>query len=328
MSSLFPVVDSIAAPHALAERVRAEYGLEGDIDMRLYQTGFNDTYVARMGDGTTYYVRVYRRGWRTREDALCELAALDHLRHKGIPAAYPLARTTSGFLFEIEAPEGLRGVAAFVEAKGRLLKYEEDSASLCTAYGKAVAAMHNAWEDFASPHPRFRLDLEHLIDGPVECVEPLLAHRPDDLNYLKRFAAAVRRRIVEIPDPEIAYCHGDLQGFHAHMDDEGILTFYDFDCGGFGYRAYDLAVFRWSARFDDQELPRWEPFLEAYREHRTLADQDLEAVPLFVCARHVWHMGVHAQNAPHWGYASLHDAYYDRRIGWLRMLAEDYGIEV
>jgi Ser/Thr protein kinase RdoA (MazF antagonist) len=256
------------------------------------------------------------------------LDALDHLRHKGVPAAYPLSRMAGGFLFEIKAPEGIRGVAVFVEANGHLLKYGEDSSSLGAAYGKAVAAMHTAWEDFASPHPRFRLDLEHLIDGPVERVEPLLAHRPHDLDYLKRFAAAVRRRIVEIEDLEIAYCHGDLQGLHAHVDDEGVLTFYDFDCGGFGYRAYDLAVFRWSFRFDDQELPRWEPFLEAYREHRTLADQDLEAVPLFVCARHVWHMGVHAQNAPHWGYGSLNDAYYDRRIGWLRALAEDYGIEV
>jgi hypothetical protein len=54
MRSLFPVSDSIVAPETLAERVRAEYGLEGDIDMRLYQTGFNDTYVARMGDGTIH----------------------------------------------------------------------------------------------------------------------------------------------------------------------------------------------------------------------------------------------------------------------------------
>jgi len=326
--SRFPVTNSLVAPDALGERLVAAYALPGRLDVRLYQTGFNDTYVAEADDGTTYYARVYRHGWRTREDALCELDALDHLRRKGIAVAYPLPREDGGFLFEIDAPEGMRGAALFVEAKGRMLEYGKEPGPTARVYGAAVAAMHNAWDDFSSDHERFRLDLGTLIDRPLERAEPLLVHRSEDLAYLKRFAAAVRTRIAEAPDLEWAFCHGDLQGFHAHQDEDGTLTFYDFDCGGFGYRAYDLAVFRWSARFDDQEAAWWEPFLEAYRERRAIADADVEAVPLFVCARHFWHMGVHAQNAPVWGHGALGDAYFDRRIGWLRELAVDYGIEV
>jgi hypothetical protein len=37
-------------------------------------------------------------------------------------------------------------------------------------------------------------------------------------------------------------------------------------------------------------------------------------------------MGVHAQNAPHWGHGGLDDAYYDGRIEQLRALETDYGI--
>ncbi|MFC2077848.1 phosphotransferase enzyme family protein [Candidatus Bipolaricaulota bacterium] len=327
MNTPFPVTYSTVSAKALADKVLPAYGLDV-VDLRLYQGGFNDTYVAKTGGGDTFFVRVYCRGWRTREDALCELDALDHLRQKAISAAYPLSRTDGGFLSDIDAPEGERSVAVFPEAKGRMLAYEEDSTSLCKTYGTAVAAMHNAWDDFSSPHERFHLDLAHLIDRPLEFVKPVLGRRPEDLKYVQRFAAAVRQQIAEIPEIEQAYCHGDLQGFHAHMDEEGVLTFYDFDCGGFGYRAYDLAVFRWSARFDDAEAPRWEAFLEAYRNGRSISDADIAAVPLFVCARHIWHMGVHAENAPHWGYGGLNDAYYDRRIEWLRALAADYRIEV
>jgi len=328
MIAPFPVTDSTISAQALAEHVLPEYGLEDVADLRLYQGGFNDTYVATMQDGTVYYVRAYRRSWRTREDTMCELDALNRPREKGIPAAYPITRTDGELLTEVAAPEGERYVAVFEEAEGKMLSYEGASEELCTAYGTVVAAMHNAWDDFESPHDRFRLDLEHLIDGPVKRVTPLLAHRPDDLDYLKRFTAAVRGRIVDIPKLEVGYCHGDLQGFHAHMDENGVLTFYDFDCGGFGYRAYDLAVFRWSARLDDQELPRWEAFLKVYREHRLVSDANIDAVPLFVCARHIWHMGVHAQNAPTWGYGALNDAYYNRRLEWLRALEKDYELRI
>lgn len=125
---------------------------------------------------------------------------------------------------------------------------------------------------------------------------------------------------------ERGVCHGDLQGCHAKVGGEGVLTFYDFDGGGFGYRAYDLAVFRWCARLQDQETPRWEAFLSAYRAARSVSDLDLAAVPLFVRARHIWHMGVHAENASHWGYGGLNDEYYARRIEALRELESDYRI--
>jgi len=328
MGSTFPVSHSVLRPSALAERVLPRYGLSDVADLSFYQRGFNDTYVAKMSDGETYYVRVYRRGWRTKDDALCELDAIEHLRRKGVPAAYPVASTAGEFLTPVDAPEGERQVAVFVEAAGERLEYGENAVDLCRTYGAAVAAMHNAWDDFTSQHDRFRLDLEHLIDQPLRLVEPMLLSRPERWEYLQRFAAAVRERIARTPALEQGFCHGDLQGWHAHMDEAGTLTFYDFDGGGVGFRAYDLAVFRWSFRFDNEELSRWEPFLEGYRARRDVADVDVEAAPLFVCARHIWHMGAHAGEAAGSGIADLHDAYYERRIGWLKELASDYAIDV
>ncbi len=326
----FPAAHSILSPQALAAHVLPAFGVADRADVRFFQAGFNDTYRVETVDGQIYFLRAYRRGWRTQEDALYELDVLDHLHRKGVPVAYPIAARDGGFLVEVAAPEGVRHVALFAFAKGRELSYDGDPAPMARRYGSAVAAMHNALDDFTSSHRRFRVDLDHLIDQPLHHVGPVLARRAEDWDYLQRFARGVKSAIEALPEKDLerGVCHGDLQCYHAHLDEDGALTFYDFDCGGFGYRAYDLAVFRWCARLEDQEEARWNAFLDAYRAARRVADLDVAAVPLFVCARHIWHMGVHAENASHWGYGGLNDEYYARRIEALRALAHDYGISL
>ena len=53
-------------------------------------------------------------------------------------------------------------------------------------------------------------------------------------------------------------------------------TLFDFDSGGPGWRAMDLAIFRVSN--DDAT---WNAFLGGYRDVRAIDDLDIEAVPLF-----------------------------------------------
>ena len=115
-----------------------------------------------------------------------------------------------------------------------------------------------------------------------------------------------------------------LQGYHANVAPDGTLTFFDFDCGGFGYRAYDLAVFLWCCRLQDAVAVRWAPFLKSYRETRSVHVRDVQAIPLFVCARYLWHMGVHTQNSPDWGIDFLNDKYFDDHLNRLRQAEKDY----
>jgi hypothetical protein len=64
--------------------------------------------------------------------------------------------------------------------------------------------------------------------------------------------------------------------------------------------------------------------LSGYREMRSINDLDVQAVPLFVCCRYLWHMGVHTQNSPDWGIGFLNDAYFDTHLKRLREAEEDY----
>jgi Ser/Thr protein kinase RdoA (MazF antagonist) len=136
----------------------------------------------------------------------------------------------------------------------------------------------------------------------------------------------LRERLLALPasDLEQGFCHGDLQGYHAKVGADGTLTFYDFDCGGYGYRAYDLAVFLWCCRLEDAIAARWDSFLRGYRETRSIDNLDVQAVPLFVCARYLWHIGVHTQNSWDWGIGFLHEGFFDQHFKRLRDAEAEY----
>lgn len=331
MKTNFPVTYSILSTTALANDVLPNFGLPGVgigeiTTCQFFTGGFNDTYRIKTRQGAIYYLRVYRSRWRSLDDILYELDVLAHLQRKDFPAARPVPYCDGSLCCEVPAPEGTRYAALFTEAPGKEVSYDQEPEKVAFRYGQEVARMHNAVGDFSSPHQRFHIDLDLLIDTPLRNIAPFMTHRPDDWAYLQRFVADLRQRIVELPasDLEQGYCHGDLQGFHAKVDSNGSLTFFDFDCGGYGFRAYDLAVFRWCSRLKEQEAVWWQPYLRGYREMRPLNDLDLQAVPLFVGARYIWHMGVHTQNAPDWGSEWLGDEYFGQKLKYLRAVEADY----
>ena len=325
-SNTFPVFASVLSPDALIRDILPGFGVGSFAECKLYSGGFNHTYRVKTVGGSIYYLRAYRIQWRTLADIQYELDVLNHLKGKGFPATSPVPYKDGQPFCAVPAPEGNRFLALFTEAPGAEISYNHEPVRNALRYGRAVAQMHNALEDFKSPHPRFHLDLEHFIDQPLRNIQPFLSHRPDDWNYLQQLAETLRQRILAMPAEllEQGFCHGDLQGYHANLSPDGALTFFDFDCGGFGYRAYDLAVFLWCCRLEHAVTVRWSPFLKSYRETRRIHKRDVEAVPLFVCARYLWHMGVHTQNSPDWGIDFLNDRYFDSHLKDLRQAEEDY----
>jgi Ser/Thr protein kinase RdoA (MazF antagonist) len=326
MITTFPTIYSTLATDALSSDVLPKFGIGKISECVFFSGGFNDTYRVKTVDGRTFYLRAYRRLWRSLADIQYELDVLNYLKEKGFPAARPVPYQSGEFYCEVRAPEGTRYLALFKEAPGQEVSYEDAPEKMAQRYGQAVAEMHNALNGFNSQHQRFHKDLAHFIDMPLKNVAPFLKHRPDDWDYFLGFAEKVRQKIQDLPADalEQGFCHGDLQGYHANIAKDEILTFYDFDCGGYGFRAYDLAVFLWCCRLEEAIGERWEPFLKGYQERREINDLDLQAVPFFVCCRYLWHMGVHTQNAPDWGVAGLDEKYFDAHLKRLHQADEDY----
>lgn len=298
MSGTFPVTRSILSATALGEVVAADYGLAIPIECLFLQWGLNDTYLLKTRE-SHYVLRVYRMGWRSLPEIQSELDVLLCLRRAGISVATPIQRNDETFVGTINAPEGMRYLVLFTYAPGREPTYDSKDDSAAYAYGKVAAQVHSVTETFQSSSQRVALDLEHLLDAPLREIQPVLAHRPEDWEYVQTLAGTLRQQIMQLPlsSLEQGFCHGDLHWGNARVQDEAnTVTLFDFDCCGMGWRAYDIAVFRWVARLRKKEQEQWPAFLRGYQEVRTIHGREIQAVPYFVALRHLWLLGLHAGN--------------------------------
>lgn len=325
MKDHFPVDHSILSSNALAKQISIDYGIDVAW-MKFYSGGFNDTYKLQTTDGKTQYFRAYRPVWRTLDDISYEVDALNHLETKNFPSIRILHRLDGLQISSFHAPEGLRYGILSAEAKGRPISYEEDVTGTSYQYGRHEAMMHVAMEDFSSDYLRRPLNLHFLAESVLENAQSFLVHRPDDWAYLQAFSMRIKRKLENLPIGALphGFCHGDLQGYHCNVAEDGTMTFFDFDGSGPGPIAYDLGVFRWCGRLQEQEAERWEHFLRGYQEVRPLSDLEVEAIPAFVACRYLWHISVHTFNAPDWGIDWLGDEYFESRIAALKKLEEDY----
>jgi Ser/Thr protein kinase RdoA (MazF antagonist) len=326
MSGSFPVTRSILSATALGEAVVAGYALATPTECLFFRMGLNDTYLVKT-KAKTYVLRIYRKGWRSLHEIQYELEALLHVQKAGIAVSVPVRRQDGTFVGTITAPEGVRYMVLFTHAPGREPTYDSKDDTVAYLYGKVAAQIHTATETFQTPHQRFGLDCEHLIEIPLRSIQPMLAHRPEDWEYVQTFTETLRRQVMQLPlsNLERGFCHGDLHWGNAQIqDDTNTLTLFDFDCCGVGWRAYDLAVFRWGARLRKKEQEQWPAFLRGYRDERDIHETEIQAIPYFVALRHVWLLGLHTGNQQDFGMGWMDDAYFDGAITFLREWEKEY----
>lgn len=59
--------------------------------------------------------------------------------------------------------------------------------------GQALDTLHSAMENFTSQHLRFELNWEHLIETPLNRIEPFLVHRSQDWDFLRFFTDRLQK---------------------------------------------------------------------------------------------------------------------------------------
>jgi Ser/Thr protein kinase RdoA (MazF antagonist) len=313
---LFPVTYSTLSPDALLVEVARSYPITPPVSCRLLKRGLNDTYLI-ITDDARYIARVYRARWRTASDIAYELELLTHLMTRGVTVSVPIATRDGSFTRALQAPEGIRHLVLFTYATGSSLCWEKEEHSYLA--GRLLAAIHTAAEDFVSVHPRFQFDLQYLIDAPLAALQPFIAHRPDDWNYLSQFATRLRERAEATVRTGLDWgvCHGDFGAKNIHVAQDSTCTIYDFDLCGPGWRAQDLALIAWVV-MDKGKNGIWDAFIKGYTDKRGLRDADLAAVPLFHALCHLSSLGVFAENVGDWGILDMSDWLLDRELSFFR----------
>jgi len=324
---MLPATDSVLSARALVEQVLPLYDLGAVNRCRFHHRGLNDTYKVECNNGDTYFLRVYRAGWRSRDEIETELAILLHLAQRKVSVCAPVSRRNGEVLTPLECAEGRRWAALFAGAPGKEVARDGYTDELAGLYGEAAAAVHAAADDFQGRRLRTALDLGELLDRPLQALTSTIAHRPDDVAYVNELGERMRQRIQGMAGLEIGFCHGDFHGANACVKD-GVFTVYDFDCCGWGYRAYDLAVFPWA--FAIRQLPTeriaamGRAFLAGYQRRRALGPADVDAITAFVAIRQVWLMGLHISIGDTFGWGWINDGYFDSQLKILRDWEKDW----
>ena len=305
--SMFPVRSSVLSPDALIERVLPGYALPEPHDCRLISRSMNDIYqVAAAGE--TYFLRISGHGWRSRDAVDAELALIADLYTRGLAVAPAVPRDDGTVLTSLTAPEGERFAVLFAEAPGASVR--DITPRHARAYGRLTAAVHTAADAAPTLYHRFHLDERHLLDEPLQAIRAAMPNVDGgdgkDLIFLEMVAERVHRRLQALPrtPPGYGLCHGDLHPGNVRFDAAGTPTLFDFDCLGYGWRAYDLTVFLWNAfgerRPKRWRESRWRAFLRGYQEVHPLPEELDAVLPLFLVARQIWLMGLDAADRSGW----------------------------
>jgi len=314
----FPVIHSILDPAALPGEVLSLYDLDRRAKCLFLARGVNDTYLVQT-PAEHYILRAYRTGWRTLSDILYEVDVLNHLGRTGIPVSLPLAQRDRTFVHTLLAPEGPRHLVLFTYAPGAPPNRHDATDSY--SHGKALAALHNATDGFSSDYARGALDLDYLISQSLQAIQSLHSSSAADWDYLQALSARLRLQIqqLSIQGLDWGVCHGDCHMLNEHVSEDRTIIFFDFDCCAAGWRAYDLAIVRWSEGFYhmDPDDVFWQAFLKGYREQRPLAEANLASIPAFVAIREIWHTALIARLQPSSGLQGC-DRMFQRTLRLLR----------
>src|SRR5581483_956559 len=146
----FPATHSILSMNALLAYAQERYDIGGAITCRFLNLGLNDTYLLQTSTGK-YILRVYRMGWRSLSDVSYEVEMLLHLQCKGVQVSFPLTMKDGSLVSMLNTLEGPRYAVLFTYAEGEEPPRPRDEA-YSLAYGRAVAQIHNALDDFNSQH--------------------------------------------------------------------------------------------------------------------------------------------------------------------------------
>jgi Ser/Thr protein kinase RdoA (MazF antagonist) len=324
-TEMLGVTYSTATTDAVAAFVGACYDLPGPLECILLQRGFNDSFAIRTPDQTRYVLRLSGRRRRGDADVDAETSFLAYLDAAGVPVASAVPTRAGALFCNAAMPEGSRPAVLFRYAEGRVpaLDAPEDA----RVQGVTLARLHTAAEMFPDREAgRYRLDLDHLLYRQVAAVAELKDVTEKTRLYLSELSSRLGASVSALGELNWTRCHGDCHGFNARIITDGPLAgqarFFDFDDGGFGYLAYDLAVHLWAqTSFQRRRHAIWLAFIDGYRSVRPIAPQDFEAVALFVPIRHIWLMGEYAGRVIEWGTEAM--TWLDKQEDFLRAWEAD-----
>ena len=329
-------LNSTISAESIAAAVDGRYAIGPVAHCALFQRGFNHIYELWGADGRSYVARLSSHRFRGPANVDYETALLMHLHKMGIVVGVPVA-DGEGRLWSLQdAPEGPRELAVFERLNGRGLveavrgrgEAAEQTLADVGALGASLARIHLAGETYAGPSSLYRAEAPDLLEAPLAQI--LTVFEGELAEEASAIGDNLRARLNDCAEAlSSGHCHGDNHAGNTLIADaaDGTLVagWFDFDDGGPGFLAYDLATFLWSlllrtpkGKMTKEIPPLWRAFITAYRGVRAIPSADFDAVGLLVAIRHVWLMGNYASRVAGTGVNSITADWFRQGLGLVR----------
>ena len=309
---------------AVASYLVNHYGLVSPVDVRELEPGANRNYLITSQE-QRYIYRIYTDHdfyVRNPEAYQYELDLLTYLREYKLAVPEPVKRLDGQLLSIMDAStdaqtgpppgpwrDGARcgALFRFFEGEEHVTWHPEVKEPVVISFGAAVAEIHQQADQFPKPYCRHHFDLQYLLDGPLQTLESILKDwRGEDLSFFRDYAEYMRRQINGLGKGNEIYglIHADLHvGNILYHPNKGYCIL-DFDQCAFGWRAYDVATFKYNIIEtvpDHLTDEIWRCFLEGYNQVRPLTRQELDCLPVFANAWTLWDIGETLVLATQWG---------------------------
>jgi Ser/Thr protein kinase RdoA (MazF antagonist) len=329
MPNVCAVRHSVLDEHALAEMLGGRYELGRSVRCRLLRCSMSHAYRVQASNGA-YLLKVHVRGRHTRQAIEAEVRFLNDLLAHDVAVARPVPDRDGGYVMAVNAPEGTRYAVLFEAIEGA--EPDETRREVNVSLGCLVARLHNCADGLDRTYERWDLDGKYLVEQALAGLEPRMAHREQDFEYLRGVGhdliVEVERRLPTTA-PQHGMVHGDLHTGNTRFDETGRIVLFDFDTCGYGWRALDAGMYaanhNWLATDEKSEQTRgrmWESFLEGYTAERALSADELAVAGLGVPLRHFELIGITIRYwAPQIGDHWINDEYFDTHVGWFKWWA-------
>ncbi len=293
----------------------ADYALPPEVRIEFLRRGFNDHYLVNAG-ADRFILRVYFNGKYYIEgegDFRFELELLEFLHANGVSVSHAVRRRDGELLGQVSTAGDARTYALFTFAEGEEgARLDPDDSFLL---GTCIADLHLTADRHRPAHRRYHLDSRYLIEQPLALMKEFLAlHKRVDAQDFWEPIERVRAALAALPKTPGAYgiIHGDLhnRNFRVQLEPgRPDYTFYDFDHGGYGWRAYDLAACLMCQPQEAQSA-----LLEGYQSRRPLSQAEVASLPRFRKVRPIWDIGDLLAMRSAWGESKEFGAEYADRI--------------
>ncbi len=288
VDKFFQVQSSILSPLALLKEINLRYGLKV-LQCRLWSTGLNDVYLLQEAS-KKYFLRASHAKRFSNKDYEEELNVMLLLRARGINTCIPIKQLNETYIWEINAPEGKRYAVLFEEVKN-------DNTVNNYNRGKLAGEIHKASDELRLNISRQPIAYEQLISQPMKSIVESGLMNEIDRQFVAESSNQIWNNLkshIPCTAPYYGYCHGDMHSGNVYFNNS-IPQIFDFDCMGYGYRAYDLCVYLWdetSANEDFINSEEWRNYLKGYNEVRVLSNAEVNAIPAFAALRQLWFIGL------------------------------------